>query len=247
MNFLNQKQLVELASLVTAADQMTRLNLTRGLIRDENDYTSNFTGTHRALIASNARSGLSAQSFLLPTREEREIGADAAIILSNGRESKVSVFEAKWPRFGTPGYEWDSKQKLTGKSHFSDQLERQKKWSPQLAVFEMFYNECPSQGQPTFLLPKGSSCVWHDDAQEFRDSRFSPDALWTQRDLEKLLRKNQVELSKIMIEFGRCNKGSPIRMLDPMTIAQEFDLPPIILSIVAKAEQNEQPRVMGGF
>jgi hypothetical protein len=247
MSFLSRDQLLELAAFAKVADENTRLKLSRGIIRDENDYTAKFTGAFGDLIGRHSSSGLSATSFMLPTSDERKIGADAAIILANGKESKVAVFEAKWPRFQTPSYEWDHKQKSTGKSHFSHQLERQSVWSPQLAVFEMIYCEYPPHGQPPYLLPEGSSCVWHDDAQVFRANRSNPNSLWTQMELKQLLSKNQIEISRVMLEFGICDKGIPIKMLNPNEIAEEFKLPPIILSVVARAAGNERSLMMEGY
>lgn len=159
MSFLDPIQLKELAHLASLSDREVRSDLAIGAIKDENDYTSNFTSALRRNINSYSQSGLSATSFLLPHGDEREVGADAAIVLSRGNESKVAVFEAKWPRFANPGYAWDYAQTATGLSHFSDQLERQKRWQKTFAIFEMFYSEHPFGTQPSFLDPSGSACV----------------------------------------------------------------------------------------
>ena len=69
------------------------------------------------------------------------MGCDAAIIICSNGQSKIAVFEAKWPRLATKNYQWDYYQTSKGLSHFSDQLERQKRYNGTLAVFEMFYCE----------------------------------------------------------------------------------------------------------
>ena len=236
MSFLPSDQLSELMSFARLADREARSDLARKFIRDENDYTSNFTGALRRIINSNSRTGLSATSFLLQPADEREIGADAAIILSRGSESKVAVFEAKWPRFSQAGYRWDYEQTSSGLSHFSDQLERQKLWKAQCAVFEMFYCEFPFGKQLPFLDGSGSSCVWHDDADKFRAGRSRPDDVWTQRELEKLISLSPITIAEVMREFGVCNRGKPLQMIDPEAIFNELRLPPHLLAISSSLE-----------
>jgi hypothetical protein len=237
MSFLPTDQLAELIHFAAIADKEARSDLSLGFIKDENDYTSNFTGALRRIINSNSQTGLSASSFLLQHSEEREMGADAAIILSRGSESKVAVFEAKWPRFMNPGYEWDYQQTASGLSHFSDQLERQAHWHGRFAIFEMFYSEYAFGAQPPFLDANGSSCVWHEDADAFRKHRPSPESLWSQADLQKLLSAHQVNIAEVMKELGICNQGKPIRMVEPAAIGREFRLPPRLLTINANIER----------
>jgi hypothetical protein len=66
-------------------------------------------------------------------------------------------------------------------------------------------------------------------------------------ELKQLLSKNQIEISRVMLEFGICDKGIPIKMLNPNEIAEEFKLPPIILSVVARAAGNERSLMMEGY
>ena len=170
------------------------------------------------------------------------MGADAAIVLSRGSESKVAVFEAKWPRFMTPGYQWDYAQTASGLSHFSDQLERQTHWRGQIAIFEMFYSEHVFGTQPSFLDPDGSSCVWHDDTDTFRKHRPKPEGIWSQAELQKLLTTKRKTISQVMNEFGLCNQGKPIRMVDPAEIGREFRLPPRLLAINASIERERRQK-----
>jgi len=243
MSFLAANQIEELLSFAAIADKESRSDLARGFIRDENDYTSNFTGALRRIINSNSHSGLTASSFVLPHAYEREIGGDAAIVLSRGNESKVAVFEAKWPRFATPDYRWDYEQTASGLSHFSDQLVRQRRWAKQLAVFEMFYTEHPFGTQPPYLNGDGSACVWHADAEAFRMRRQDPDSVWTQGELEKLLLTKRITIGDVMKEFGLCNQGSPIPMGEPREIGHEFRLPSELLAIKAVGDRvRRRPR-----
>lgn len=237
MSFLPPPQLRELLSFAVIADKEARSDLSRGFIRDENDYTSNFTGAFRRIINSNSQTGLTATSFVLEHPEEREIGGDATIILSRGSESKVAVFEAKWPRFSIPGYQWDYEQTASGLSHFSDQLERQKRWTKQFAVFEMFYCEYPFGSEPAYLDEFGSSCVWQEEAEVFRTNRPHPDAVWSQQELQRLLHSNRKGISAVINEFGLCKKGQPIPMIDPVGIGREFRLPQKLLAITAPKER----------
>ena len=234
MSFLPPNQLSELINFAMEADREVRSELAKGLIKDENDYTSNFTGSLRRTINKSSVSGLSAKAFLLPTVVERKIGADAAIILTHGDESKIAVFEAKWPRFATTGYLWDSRQQSGGGSHFSHQLNRQRRWRPQLAVFEMIYCEYAVGKNPSFLDSVGSSCIWHDDAIAFSGQRVDPTILWTQAELQSLLTNKRQSTSQVFEEFGLCNQGKPIADTDPETIREEFALPADILVITAR-------------
>lgn len=240
MSFLPPDQINELISFATIADKEARSDLSLGFIKDENDYTSNFTSALRRIINSNSQTGLSATSFLLPHTDERQMGADAAIILSRDSESKVAVLEAKWPRFKTRGYDWDYAQTASGLSHFSDQLKRQRHWHPVCAVFEMFYTEYPFGEQPSFLDSNGSSCIWHGDAAAFMKHRLNPDDIWTQLELQTLLASKSVNISSVMAEFGLCNQGQPIQMARPEAIGQEFRLPQRLLAISADAKRRRE-------
>lgn len=215
MSFLESDQLEELVRLASLADSRTRDELSGGIISGENDYTSTFVARLRDLIVTHSQSGLTATSIVLPSSVEREMGGDAAIILTSGSQSKIAVFEAKFPRFEEDGYRWDQIQSSSGSSHFSSQLERQRHWRKKLAVFEMFYCESAYQETPTFLEQDGSSCIWYEDAERFMSGRSNPNAPWTQVELKSMLRESRVSLASILKSFGLCQKGMPIEMTDP--------------------------------
>lgn len=231
--FLPSPQTQELQNFATIADREARTDLAGGYLRGEDDYTSNFTGALRRIINANSQTGLKANSFLLQGSDERLTGTDAAIILVHGGSSKVALFEAKWPRFRTSNYAWDSKQRKTGTSHFSNQLNRQASLVPKFAVFEMFYCEYPlnCSSQPSFMQPNGSSCVWHDDAQKFSLNRASRRNRWTQSDLQSLLTQGTTSISDVIAKVADCLQGKVMATFDPHDIAREFPLPRRILTI----------------
>lgn len=136
------------------ADKEIRTDLALGYIRDEDDYTSNFTGALRRNVNAYSKTGLQATSFLLGPTEERLSGTDAAVILTRGNESKVVLFEAKWPRFATPHYRRDYVQTASGISHFSDQLQRQKRFTGHLQFSRCFTVNTPCIPNRAFFRRK---------------------------------------------------------------------------------------------
>lgn len=234
MAFLPRKQLTELVRFASIADKEIRSDLSAGLIANENDYSSNFTGALRRIINSNSQTGLVATSLLLHAGAERTLGADAAIVLNYGNRTKIAVFEGKWPRFSRPGYRWDKRQKGSGKSHFSEQLVRQARWAnSHLAVFEMVYCEYPFGQQPAFLKNEGSSCIWHDDAERFRATHKGNGTPWTQTDLKNLIISDGINLARVIREFGACEKGRAFERQDLSVLRERFELPFNLLSVTA--------------
>jgi hypothetical protein len=236
---LSSQQIQELKHFTYISDKEIRSDLCRNYIKSENDYTSNFTGALRRNINSYTQTGLQATSYLLEPRLERQIGCDAAIIICSNGQSKIAVFEAKWPRLATNNYQWDYSQTSTGLSHFSDQLERQKRHNGNLAIFEIFYCEFMPFAQPNYMQDEVSSCVWHDDAMKFKNSRSNPDATWDQGDLVSMLRIGNIDIGDIVEKVCLCQAGSPIGMTDPLSIAQEFALPSNILFVQANEGNPE--------
>lgn len=162
-----EKIIAEIVSCAHWADRLIRADLIEGIVVSENDYTSNFTGSLRREIHARAIPGLSAKIQVLTPCAERDLGADACVILRNENEFKAGIFEAKWPRFSTHVNAWDSRQKSSGRSHFNTQLQRQHLQKPYAAIWEMFYCEYPFGYQPSFMPNEGSACVWHDDAYNY--------------------------------------------------------------------------------
>lgn len=237
---LSSQQICEISYLAYISDKEIRSDLCRNYIKSENDYTSNFTGALRRNINSYASPGLQATSYLLDSSLERQMGCDAAIIICSNGQSKIAVFEAKWPRLATKDYQWDYNQTSTGISHFSDQLERQKKYNDTLAIFEMFYCEFKPNAQPNYMQNEVSSCIWHNDAMSFKNKRKTPDLIWDQQDLISMLKVN-LNVGEIIQKVCQCQMGKPISMSDPGDMAQEFQLPNNILFIQAdELDQDSQ-------
>jgi hypothetical protein len=237
---ISNVQKAELVTFARIADREARSDLSLGFIRDEDDYTSNFTGALRRIINSNSRSGLRATSVLLATSVERRLGCDGCIIISAGGHAKIAAFEAKWPRFSQSHHRWDYSQTSTGLSHFSDQLDRQRRHSGLLAIFEMFYCEYPFKAQPAYLHDEFSSCVWHDVAKAFDHKRRSSPAPWTQAELQALLTGGSLDVGQVLEAVCNCSAGQPIFMpAGPELIAREFGLSGHVLFV--EADWPEKP------
>jgi hypothetical protein len=241
MSWLPIDQTNELIVFARIADREARSDLAGGYIQSEDDYTSNFTGALRRIINSNSKTGLTATSFLLSSPNERMTGTDAAIIITRQDQSKVALFEAKWPRFSQKQYSWDYAQTATGLSHFSDQLVRQGPWEKRFAVFEMFYCEWAFHQQPAYMHPEASSCVWHADAHHFMQRRTNPDVIWTQDELKAMLRQGFVGIDKILLPFCECQKAEILDIRDLKIIINQFPLPRQVLAVSGdKGRKSEE-------
>ena len=202
-----------------------------GMIKDEDDYTSNFTGALRRNINCYSKTGIKATSYLLPTPIEQSVGCDATVIIQSKGFTKVALFEAKWPRFSKKHYAWDYKQTSKGLSHYSDQLDRQAQQASSFAIFEMFYCEYAFHAQPAHMQDEVSSCVWHHDAIKYKNSRKNPDAIWSQSELDGLLQKGTLSIADILIDVCQCNQGKPISISVASDTIHEFRMTGNILVI----------------
>lgn len=227
-------QIDELCNFAHTADKQTRSDLAGGYIVNENDYTSNFTGELRRIINSNSHTGLSASSYLLSPPDERLSGCDAAIVITSNGHFKIATFEAKYPRISQLAYAWDHIQKSTGLSHFSSQLDRQRRFARIHAIFEMFYCELPFGMQPGYMQGEVSSCVWHEDAVQFDSSRSAPQTTWLSNDLVGLLQARNFPIEDILREVCRCSRGEARPSFGGIQdIAREFSLFGHVLHVAA--------------
>ncbi|MEH0166712.1 hypothetical protein [Roseateles microcysteis] len=192
------------------ADKLVRADLIEGIIVSENDYTSNFTSALRREIDARAIPGLRAKIQVLNPSAERELGADACVILQNQSHFKASIFEAKWPRLSTHVNTWDSRQKSTGESHFQSQLLRQRMQRHNTAIWEMFYCEFPFSKQPSYMPGEGSACVWHEDAFRTAAVRLDPHDPWTDDELMALLEAHGIAIADIFAALCECTKGKAL-------------------------------------
>jgi hypothetical protein len=202
-NFITE----QIAKTAYWADRSIRADLADGLITTENDYTSNFTAAFRRGINARGIPSLHATSYVLMPAFEREVGADACIILASDSQYKVCLFEAKWPRLSSHADCWDSRQRRTGQSHFADQLNRQSIYSKEYAIWEMFYCEFPFGKQPSFFPKNVSGCVWHGDAMEFSNARVTTGDPWTDIELSSLLTGRCKHIDQIIREVCECGRG----------------------------------------
>ena len=221
------------------SDREIRSDLSIGMISDENDYTSNFTGALRRNINSYSKTGIKAKSYTLPKNIEQTVGCDATIIIQSNGYSKIVMFEAKWPRISTPNHRWDYKQTSTGLSHFSDQLDRQSSYNSQFAIFEMIYCEYHFGKQPKYMQSDVSSCIWHDDAMRFKNTRSKPDSVWSQKDMISMLQSGNIEIAEIIYNVCKCNNGQPIPIRDAQGVIQEFRIAGEVLVISFDQYENE--------
>ncbi len=220
-----QNQITEICNYSYIADKEARSDLVGGYIATENDYTSNFTGALRRITNANSKTGLAATSYVLSPPEERISGCDATIIITSNGHFKVVTFEAKYPRMTKSYYTWDYAQTSTGLSHFSDQLERQKRFSSIHAIFEMFYCKSPYLKQPNFMQNEVSSCVWHKDAITYDNNRSNPNQVWSSKDLEGLLLAGNLSIDKILNEVCICSRGKPQQCFGKIPeMAKEFSI-----------------------
>lgn len=225
MFLMPTNQIDELCQFAHIADKEARSDLVGGYIVSENDYTSNFTGALRRIINSNSGTGLSASSFLLSPPDERLSGCDATIVITSNGYFKIATFEAKYPRISQSHYVWDYAQTSTGLSHYSDQLERQKRFAGRHAIFEMFYCELPFGKQPAYMQNEVSSCVWHEDAVAFDAARATPKQVWSPSDLVGLLNAVNHQIDHILREVCNCSRGKAQQLFGEVpAIAREFSI-----------------------
>lgn len=212
-----------IANCAKWADRLTRADLKSGVIVSENDYTSNFTSALRREIDGRNISNLNARIQLINSRSERKHGADGCIILSNHKEFKVGLFEAKWPKTKTKKRPWDMIQKNTDQSHFDNQISRQQDAISQgAAVWEMFYSEHDFGEQPLYMPNEGSACVWHEQAIEASRLRKDKKKPWTDEELKKLLQSECFDIASILRQIFECTKGKALPEQDYNTALSNF-------------------------
>lgn len=215
------------------ADMRARIDLNKGNVISEPDYTTNFTTTFRRSVEDLDIPGLDATIRLLGKSDEQAFGADACIIFKNGRDCKIGMFEAKWPRLSIPNYRWDQLQNKTNQSHFDSQIFRQRLLSPKITIWEMFYCEFPLTLQPSYMTTSGSACVWHDDAYNFASNRALISLPWIGSELQSLLmqRRRPLTISDVVSAICECSRGELIPIGEELSAFGEEPLPRVALEI----------------
>jgi hypothetical protein len=232
--FLPPNQAQDLFWLAALSDKEARSDLAAGFVHDEDDYTSTLVGSLRRNINSYSQSGLKATSYMVSTRVERRSGCDAAIIVTSGGNTKITVFEAKLPDFRNGAHGWDYSQTATGLSHYSDQLQRQLLLPKDFAVFEIFYCDYPFGHQPAYMLDAGSSCIWRDDASIYDSQRTRHPNPWSGGELTAMLNQfTKRSFADMLRAVADCQAGLPISTMRGMVAAGEYQLDGHILEITA--------------
>lgn len=184
-------------------DNLCRKDLQRGIIVSERDYVSTFSTRVRDAIAPIFR----CHSQTIRPQIENENGVDGIIVFKFNDLIKVGLFEAKRPQFTHNNYAWDTIQKSKGISHFTDQIERQRKWKNAFAIWEMFINETKDGNLSPTLERYGSSCTWNDKAYSFSNKEKLYINPWSTQKLKKLLNKSGVNLYSIIYDIIICKQG----------------------------------------
>lgn len=239
-------QIAEFSTFANLADNRTRRDLAKRRITSENDYTSQFLGRLSDMIEDNSATGLTGASFKLPGSAETKLGCDAAIVLHSGGESKVAIFEAKYPRLKTRLPAWDYPQTTgTSASHFSSQLARQAAAPGWLAKFEMFFCEYESTRQPTHFENEGSTCVRHGNAVAFMNSRAVPSQVWTNTDLQAMFTAQPTfTTGELMLQFAACRDGQPKSDTEVVMLFNQYGIPPqgaLHITALPEPEQDPEP------
>lgn len=243
MPFVPLDQARELAFFAEISDREVQTDLVAGYIANENDYTSNFTGTLRRNINAHSKTGLTATSYVLPRMDEKVMGCDAAIVLARGDRAKVLLIEAKWPRLSALGHQWDWRQTAAGQSHFSDQLDRQSHFAGRYAIIEMFYNEQVAGAQAKGMRSARSSCVWHGNAIKFDQSRTNYPNVWSQAELLQMLQLGTLSIGMVVTDLAACQQGTvmtlPLGNVPRLNLS-DYPLPPNVLVVTAEGPAEPQ-------
>jgi len=165
------------------ADMSANANLKRRIIETKKEYRSDFTKRFTGFMNGPLSSGLSAETICVPHKKKKKSGCDTTIIITSKGLSKVAIYKNKYPNFGDQLDDWDKLKRETGKSLFTSQLKRQKKYRDKYAVFQKFIsNQLKVEHQ--HMSKETASCVWHSDVVIFNQHyRKNPESIWNTENL----------------------------------------------------------------
>lgn len=192
-----------IAAICAEIDMECRLDFSKNYIVDERNYVSTLTDRIRRELRN---FHLRCHSQVAPKNFEEKHGVDGIMIFQSGNRVKVGLFEAKRPQVLKNNYHWDylSSRKI---SHFSEQIEKQRIWKDQLALWEMFINE----KKPSTIDPPydsfGSSCFWNDNAYSFMHKEKLILKPWDTNKLKELLSTSGVNFYSIIYDILSCRVG----------------------------------------
>jgi hypothetical protein len=223
---MHMHQARAIAKISYDADKATRHDLSEGHVVSERDYMSALSTRIRDAWVAFGKAY--SYSRTLPGHLEQALGCDTLIVIHDEGDAKLCLIEAKWPRVATkPSYRWDKIQKVKGSakavSHFSDQLNRQRRALPDAFVAEMFLLESPVGTYSSLLDEHGATLIPHVQARTFDAMHRDRHTPWSNYDFWELLgfsRKDKMNLNDLMIGLVSCNIGKPIPIVNnAITIA----------------------------
>lgn len=216
-----------IANLFYLLDTNVRNDLHNNRIADERDYVSRMVthfnypfGIFNQYLFNHIK--FKSKWFIKVNsgHHERKFGCDSMLVFKVKNKIKVGLFEAKWPRLIiNPSYQWDYTQKSSKSSHFTNQIERQAKWTNQAAIWEMFFYE---EKVGVFNSPfdkKASTCIRHKFAKTFVNTTPSLQTIWNNSDLINLIKSeqtaafngtNETNLKTIIFDILTCSFGKSI-------------------------------------
>jgi hypothetical protein len=226
---LSEKNAAVVANLFYTLDIGVRDQLAKRLITSERDYVSalahNFRhpfGLFNNYVVGDLKFEATWTARSNDGSSEQAFGCDSMIVFQVKDKVKVCLFEAKWPRVVIDStYSWDSLQKSSKKSHFTDQINRQAEWANEAAIWEMFFlEERPNTIKKPFDK-YGSTCVKHKFAKAYIDGPHVPSTIWDNTDLERLINSSltdaytgigQSNLHELIIDVLTCKFGQAIEI-----------------------------------
>ena len=226
---LNNYESILIAGLFYLLDTNVRADLSKKQIADERDYVSrlvtNFNypfGLFNKFWLGHMKLQCKWFSRVNKPSDERRFGCDSMIVFQVENRVKIGLFEAKWCRIiDNPDYQWDSTQKASKRSHFTDQIKRQSLWTKKATIWEMFFYEQKVGKFDTPFDKNASTCVLHKYARKFIRKPRNLKTLWNNDDLLLLIEsaqtpsfdgENETNLKDIIYNILYCKYGKPIEI-----------------------------------
>ncbi|WP_343590812.1 hypothetical protein [Flavobacterium sp.] len=210
-------------------DMKCRAELQKCTLVSERDYVTAF-GTR---IRDSLFHDFDCYSQTLRPAVEQENGVDGIIVFKFGNDVKIGMFEAKRPQLKHKSCRWDYLSG-GGLSHFTEQIENQRKWRDVFAIWEMFMNEMPDGHLSPPFEHFGSTCIWHNDAFRYAAVNALYLSAWTTDHLKILAAQDSVNLYTIIYNIVICKRGrrltvnpadSSVTVLNPADNSFSMEVP----------------------
>ena len=198
-----------IAKSIYELDSKVRHELIQNYISDEDDYVSTLMSKTRDFFNQQKISSFCVSRRFSKTQEST-FGCDAMIVFQINDTAKICAFEAKYPKLKSkPNHRWDSPQKSTGKSHFSDQIKRQSNWKNDIYIWEFFILDYAFHQQGKVFDDFGSTCIWHQPTFNYDKRNINQTTLWKQQDLinlvttpkRKIKSKNSLNFYEVLLQI----------------------------------------------